>query len=72
MKTGTSIRDGADAVLDNHYVVRDGSWWICLHCPKRWPFPSPVPKAAGPCTPRRWGDTEHEPAVGRPAPEGRR
>lgn len=59
-KRGTAITDGADAVLDNHNVYRNGSVWACRFCSRTWPFPSPLPDSAGPCTPRRWGDSAPE------------
>jgi hypothetical protein len=39
--------------LDNHYVIRDGSFWLCVHCRATWPYPAPVPRTSGPCGPRR-------------------
>lgn len=50
------INTTATIVLDNHYVVRDGSVWACLHCKTTWPFPVPLPDEPGPCVPRRWGE----------------
>jgi hypothetical protein len=41
-----------------HYVVRDGSFWTCVHCKRQWPYPSPLPRDAGPCNPRPWLVTE--------------
>lgn len=41
--------------LDNHHVVRDGSWWTCRYCGNQWPYPAPLPTDASPCTPRQWG-----------------
>ena len=57
----TGITDGADAVLDNHVFVRNGSFWTCRNgCGTQVPFPSPIPGAAtlGSCRPRRWGDPD--------------
>lgn len=42
------------AVLNNHRMVRNGSWWTCMFCPHRVAFPSPWPLPAGPCVPRAW------------------
>jgi hypothetical protein len=68
MRNGPAINDGADAVLTNHYFVRNGSFWVCEHrCGARQPFPSPVPapEDLGPCVPRRWGDTHADVPIGR-------
>ncbi len=40
--------------MSHHQVVRDGTYWACLHCPGRWPYPDPVPASAGPCITRTW------------------
>jgi hypothetical protein len=37
-----------------HYVVRDGSVWLCERCKRTWPYPAPVPKDTAPCEPRPW------------------
>lgn len=73
--------DGAGAVLDNHYFVRDGSFWACLNdCGVQFPFPSPMPDTAtlGPCKPRTWGSGAAQvttgpacPAVEQPPPSDR-
>lgn len=53
----TDLRDQLGAtVLDNHSVVRDGSFWTCRFCRRQWPYPARVPSSAGPCVPRRWDD----------------
>lgn len=49
------FRATAGGVMTHHHVVRDGSVWLCSHCKHTWPYPSPVPKDAEPCTPRPWG-----------------
>jgi hypothetical protein len=60
MARGDAVREDQqhadDQVLDNHRVVRDGSFWLCPRCTQTWPYPSLIPADAGPCTPRRWGD----------------
>lgn len=69
-KKGTTIADGAEAVLTNHYMIRDGSFWSCRNrCGLRIPFPSPMPDSStlGECVPRRWADSEPPPVDGRPA-----
>lgn len=43
-------------VLDNHSVVRDGSYWTCRFCGEQWPYPTPLPETAGTCVPRKWGE----------------
>lgn len=53
---GDSIERTADAVLNNHRIVLDGSVWTCLFCKRTWPYPQPLPVPAVPCVPRRWGD----------------
>jgi hypothetical protein len=53
---GDSIDRTSDAVLTNHRLIRNGSLWACVHCPVSWPFGRPIPRDAGPCVPRRWGD----------------
>lgn len=58
MSDRSKIMDGAGAVLDNHYFVRDGSFWACRNdCGVQVPFPSSMPDTAtlGPCKPRTWG-----------------
>lgn len=49
------ISAGPDAVLTNHRVVRDGSWWKCVHCKRREPF-GKLTDWGETCEPRRWGD----------------
>jgi hypothetical protein len=61
MRNRPNISDGPDAVLSNHNVFRDGSFWRCRYCPQTWPFPSPIPRDAGPCRPRRWGGDHEQP-----------
>lgn len=57
--TGRRVLDGADAVLTNHRMVRDGSFWRCLNgCGAEHPFPSPMPVLGETCVPRRWGDPD--------------
>jgi hypothetical protein len=51
-----SISRSAAAVLRNHRVYRNGSFWACYFCRSAWPFGIPLPRSAGPCVPRRWGD----------------
>ncbi len=41
-------------VMDHHTVSRDGSNWLCRHCGRTWPFPSPLPDSAGKCVQRAW------------------
>lgn len=46
-----------DTIMTGHRMVRDGSWWRCMHgCGTIHPFPSPYPQPETPCVPRRWGD----------------
>lgn len=69
----TDLRDQGGPVLDNHYVIRDGSFWICRNgCGLRIPFPSRMPDSAtlGPCQPRTWESGEPEPVDGRAHPHG--
>lgn len=44
-----------EMILTNHRVVRDGSWWKCMHCERREPFGKLLDWGET-CTPRRWGD----------------
>jgi len=41
-------------VMDHHAVIRDGSNWLCRHCGRTWPFPSPLPDSPGKCVQRAW------------------
>lgn len=53
---GEDGRDAAaDVMLTNHYVVRDGSVWKCVHCGRTEPF-GKLTEWGETCTPRRWGD----------------
>jgi hypothetical protein len=67
--TGRSTKDGAETVLTNHSVFRNGSFWQCRYCLRQWPFPSPLPAGSGPCVPRRWGDTEPVVTAGHAFPD---
>ena len=55
--------------LTNHWFVRDGSWWLCIHrCGTMHPFPSAIPTNLGPCLPRPWLSGAAPVVAGRLAP----
>lgn len=64
-KPGTTIADGADAIMTHHVVSRIGDQtWGCRFCEASW---HAMPMGyLGPCRPRRYGDGAPELTDGAP------
>lgn len=56
MTADDPISDTAETT-NHHYVIRDGSVWLCVHCKAEWPYPQPIAQLpAVPCVPGKWPD----------------